>query len=156
MNFSREELLIKLEAFCAYQERCKMDVLAKLRSWKVSEDHDAFIISKLQDSGYLDESRFLESYVSGKFRIKKWGKAKIRQGLYAKGFKHDAIEKALFEIDSDIYWNSLCQLAERKIAEIRTKGNLEFKEKIKILRYLSQKGYEYDLVTDAVEQFLKE
>jgi regulatory protein len=156
MSLSREELLMKLEAFCAYQERCNSEVIAKLRSWKVPGKDDDFLISSLKEKGFLDDFRYLESYVSGKFRIKKWGRSKIRQGLYAKGFGRDAVEKALAAIDSNEYWNALHQLAERKVAEIRTKGNLDFKEKMKVLRYLAQKGYEYDLVSDVVEQLLKE
>jgi regulatory protein len=154
MNLSQEELLVKLESFCAYQERCEMDVIAKLRLWNISEEGYEVIISKLRLSGFLNVQRFAESYVSGKFRIKKWGKLKIRQGLYSKGISRDVIEKAIAEMDLEQYRETLFKLAERKIFEVRSKQKLDFKEKMKVMRYLTQRGFEYDLITDVMDELV--
>ena len=63
----------KLEYYCAYQERCHKEVIAKLRTLGMIPSVIDKIISELIKANYLNETRFTQSFVRGKFRIKKWG-----------------------------------------------------------------------------------
>jgi regulatory protein len=54
------------------------------------------------------------------------------------------------EIDPDEYWNNLIHLTERKFFELR-KINDKWEKKLKITRFLQSKGYESDLIQDAIE-----
>ena len=109
----------------------------------------------LQEAGFLDETRFSESYVSGKFRIKKWGKRKIYAGLRAKGVSSELIVGVLKEIDQDLYTETLVSLASKKLEELSLKKDSPWERKIKLTRFLLQRGYENDLVADAVDQLFK-
>lgn len=109
----------------------------------------------LQEAGFLDETRFSESYVSGKFRIKKWGKRKIYAGLRAKGVSSELIVGVLKEIDQDLYTETLVSLASKKLEELSLKKDSPWESKIKLTRFLLQRGYENDLVADAVDQVFK-
>ena len=60
--------------YCAYQERCHQEVLIKLQGMKVYGNQADTVISYLIEQNYLNETRFAEYFVRGKFRIKKWGK----------------------------------------------------------------------------------
>ena len=71
----------KLEYYCAYQERCHKEVIAKLRTLGMIPSVIDKIISELIKANYLNETRFTQSFVRGKFRIKKWGKNRILQEL---------------------------------------------------------------------------
>lgn len=155
MELSREEILLKLETFCAYQERSVSEVRTKCVQLKVSPEWHEKLIQDLQEAGFLDEGRYAESYVSGKFRIKKWGRRKIYAGLRAKGISSELINVAMKEIDPDIYWNTLLVLAEKKHGELSVKKDQIWENKIKLTRFLLQRGFENDLVSDAVEQVFK-
>lgn len=80
-TFSRSQAKLKAEAFCAYQERAQQELRDKLYEWGLHADEVEEIISELIVDNFLNEERFAIAYVSGKFRMKGWGKIKIKQGL---------------------------------------------------------------------------
>lgn len=145
---------MKMEAFCVYQDRCKKEVLDKLNSFQLSDKQKSKIIDHLIFYSFLNEQRFAESYVSGKFRIKKWGRIKIRQGLISKGVSKEMIKNAIDEIDPDAYYKILKNIAERKWNDL---DNQEpFQRKIKTLRFLTSRGYEQDLCFDVINILINE
>ena len=155
MDFSLEEVRLKLEAFCAYQERSISEVRLRCVQLKVSSESQDNLIQHLQETGFLDERRFAESYVSGKFRIKKWGRRKIYAGLRSKGIDSVLILEAMKAIEPEAYWETLLSLAEKKHFELSGKKNQEWEGKIKLMRFLLQRGFENDLVSEALDQVFK-
>lgn len=149
-TYSFLEAKQKIEAFCAYQERCDFEVRQKLFSWNLNlEDADA-LISDLITHNFLNEERFAEAYVSGKFRIKKWGRVKIRQQLKLKKISTYSINKGMSVIDDDEYLKTAKELIESKSRLIKAKNHWDKINKLK--RYLSSKGYETELVHELVNE----
>jgi regulatory protein len=74
---TNKEALLKLEHFCAYQERCHSEVVSKLYSLKMTADEIDTIVVQLIESNFLNESRFACSFARGKHRIKHWGRIRI-------------------------------------------------------------------------------
>lgn len=144
------EAKIKLESFCAYQERCEFDVRKKLRTWDVYSEHCEILISDLISNNFLNEERYADAYVSGKVRIKKWGRKKIVQNLKFKGISDYSTKKALKAIDLDDYWNNLMHLARKKWEHLK-EPNI-YKKRAKLLTFLYSKGYEMDLMKDALKE----
>ncbi len=143
-TYSFLEAKQKIEAYCAYQERCDFEVRQKLFSWNLNlEDVDA-LISDLITHNFLNEERFAEAYVSGKFRIKRWGRVKIRQQLKLKKISAYSINKGMSVIDDDEYVKTAKELIESKSHLIKSKNQRDKMNKLK--RYLSSKGYETELV----------
>lgn len=138
-----------MEAWCAYQERCQFEVEQKLIGWKFSEEQRSQLIADLISNRFIDEERFACAYVSGKFRIKHWGRNKIRQHLKQKRISDYSVKKGMQEIDPDAYWETLKKLAERKMSEKRSSES-EWQAKARVQRYLSAKGYEFDLIADVI------
>ena len=139
----------KIESYCAYQERCDQEVRNKLKSWNLySEDVD-ILISDLITNNFLNEERFAEAYVSGKFRIKKWGRIKIKQHLKQKNISAYSIKKAIATIDEDDYLKTVNDLLEAKSRLIKSKDKWDRLNKLK--RYLASKGYETELVHEVVQ-----
>src|SRR5690606_6548026 len=96
--YSFQEAKLKIEAFCAYQERCDQEIRKKLHSWNLySEDVD-ILISHLIQTNFLNEERFAAAFVSRKFRIKRWGRIKIKQHLKQKNISDYSINKGFKEI----------------------------------------------------------
>ena len=146
VKLSREQALTKAEQFCAYQERSQQEIRDKLYEYGLHSAEVETIISQLIETNFLNEERFATSYSLGKFRIKKWGKIKIKQGLRLKRVPEKLICKALSRIDPDEYWATLSSLYEKKAALIVEKDL--FKRKYKLTQYLAGKGYEKDLIND--------
>ena len=148
------EAKTKMEAWCAYQERCQYEVDQKLFTWKFNETERSQIIADLISNRFIDEERFARAFVSGKFRIKHWGRNKIKQHLKQKRISDYSIKKGLQEIDPDEYWNTLKRLAERKMKEKKAKEE-NWQIQTRTQRYLASKGYEFDLILDAMKEIEK-
>src|SRR5262245_50507296 len=102
-KYSPALALVKSRKFCAYHERSQQEVRDKLYSWGLHRKDVEEIIALLIGDGFLKEERFAIAYATGKFRIKKWGVVKIRQGLIEKKVSEPLIRLALDQIDPGEY-----------------------------------------------------
>lgn len=153
-KYSFLEAKAKLEALCAYQERCHYELQQKLYSWGFDREDSDRLISDLIQNNFLNEERFAKAFVSGKFRIKKWGRIKIKAELKQRQVSAYSIQKGLIEIIPEEYWNTLLHLTEKKLKDL-TKSKDSWEKKVKLNRFLQSKGYESDLISDAIEEVLK-
>ena len=150
-KYSLLEAKSKLEALCAYQERCSFDLQKKMNSWGLDRDTQDRLLADLITNNFLNEQRFAEAFVSGKVRIKRWGRIKIRIELKKKMISDYSIKKGLEQIDGDEYWKNLTHLADRKWEDLKKEKD-QFKRKGKLFRFLASKGYESDLIQMAIEE----
>ncbi|MBL0131406.1 MAG: RecX family transcriptional regulator [Chitinophagaceae bacterium] len=147
---SKEQALQKLKHYCAYQERCHSEVKEKLYNlgvWK--KEHDE-IISTLIEENYLNEERFAIAFAGGKFRVKQWGRVKIKYELKQKGVSEYCIKKALKQIGEEDYLKLLKELTEKKQASL--KGEQYLIRKKKTMDYLMGRGFEAELVRSVMEK----
>jgi len=150
-KFSLLEAKQKLEAYCAYQERCDQEIRKKLNSWHISGDDVDILISDLIQHNFLNEERFACAFVRGKFRIKKWGRIKIQQHLKQKNISTYSINKGMEEIDETEYLATLTELARAKNRLIKAKDKWDHLAKLQ--RYLNAKGYESYLIQETLSNF---
>ena len=135
------EILKRLEYFCAYQERCEFDVLEKIKKLGLQNpEKTEMLIKRLQKDGFLDQKRFVNSYITGKVSIKKWGVNKIRAGLIQKRIEPVIIAQGIMEIDAGLYQENLQALFEKKILALKD-YKTDYQQKSKVIRFLSGKGY---------------
>lgn len=135
------EILKRLEYFCAYQERCEFDVLEKIKKLGLQNpEKTEMLIKRLQKDGFLDQKRFVNSYITGKVSIKKWGVNKIRAGLVQKRIDPVIIARGIMEIDAGLYQENLQALFEKKILALKD-YKTDYQQKSKVIRFLSGKGY---------------
>lgn len=143
-SFTPLEAKSKAESYCAYQERAQQEVRNKLYTWGLRSEQVENIIAQLIEDNFLNEERFAKAYVLGKFRMKGWGRIKIKQNLKAKQVSDPLIRLALQEINSDEYDQKLEETIHKKIN--MPVQNLSFTEKSKLAVYLQSKGFENDLI----------
>jgi regulatory protein len=124
-------------------------VFDKCRSYGLSESDSNEILVELIQSNFLNEERFVEAYVKGKFKIKSWGKQKISQGLKLAGINQKLISSSIQEIKVEDYIKTIQRLAEKKMKTL--KEGTDFEKKIKVQRYLLSKGYKYDEISEALK-----
>jgi len=147
---TKEQALQKLKHYCAYQERCHLEVKEKLYALgQYKQDVEALIAELIQE-GYLNEERFAIQFAGGKFRMKQWGRKKIEQALKEKQVSPYCIRKALLQLDDDAYMQALEKQAVKKWQTLKSEKNI-FIKKRKLQDYLLQKGFEYDLIRDQMK-----
>lgn len=145
-----QEALAKARRYCALQERCHQEVRDKLYAWELHQEQVEQFIGQLIADGYLNEQRFAEHYSVSKFRQKGWGRVKIREALKFKKVSAPCITKALATIDDDEYIAYLKVAVEKQLA--KAKGRNEWEREQRVKRYLLTRGFEGDLIGDALKQ----
>lgn len=140
----------KIQHYCAVMDRCQFQVMAKLRSYGLSQPLSEEILIDLIQNKFVDEERFSRAFCSGKFKIKKWGKRKIAFELAKLKVPKSCISIGMKEIDESDYLDTIAQLADKKYALL--KDNNIFVRKKKVVDYLIRKGFESEVVWECVHK----
>ncbi len=152
-TYTVDEAKKKLEYYCAYQERCHKEVIQKLKSMHMIPQAIDVIVVHLLKHNFLNEERFAKTFVSGKLKIKKWGKRRLTLELKKKDITKININQALTEIDNEEYIEIFNDLAEKYHKTL--KENHKLKKKKKLADYLLYRGWESHLVYDKVNELIK-
>jgi len=140
----------RITRYCAYQERCAWDAEKKLAEWKVPRGRISILMKSLKDEGFIDDERFAQTFVRGKFRINKWGRVKISYELKGRKIPEIIIRSAMREISQEDYRKTVRELVLKKKSEIKPGKNLNIREKI--ITFVIGKGFEFDLVADILKE----
>ncbi|MDO6433364.1 regulatory protein RecX [Flavitalea sp. BT771] len=149
-QLSPDQALQKARHYCSYQERCHSEVKEKLYSFGLRKNDVETALSQLIEDNYLNEERFAVQFAGGRFRLKHWGKVKIRYELRQKQVGDYCIKKALAAISEDDYARALAKLAEAEWESL--KNEEPFLRRQKVQAYLVRKGYETDRIQAALAQ----
>lgn len=139
----------KIKDYCAYSERCHSDVKGKLFSHGLNGREVDEILAMLIEENYINEERYAEQFSGGHFRIKQWGRVKIKYAMRAKGISDYCIKKGLAQIDEDDYEAVLLKLATQKWQS--TRGQLRTSRWAKTRQFLLQRGFESGLVVGVLK-----
>ena len=144
-------ILQKAASYCAYQERTQDEVRKRLQKWDVWGDEADELIAELISMNYLSEERFAKTYAGGKFRMKNWGKMKIKQELHRRGLSEYSIKEGMKEIPDESYSSGLKELLAKKKEILGRTETDKFKLRQKLARFALGKGYESELVWKTIE-----
>jgi regulatory protein len=153
LKLTPKQALPKIKQFCAYQERCHKEVKEKLYSYGLKSIEVKEIIVVLIEENFLNETRFATQFTLGKYRLKRWGRNKIKYELKLKNISQYNVNKAFKEIDPDEYYSILTKEATKHFNQ-QTKGLITWRIQ-KTTQFLIQKGFEIDLVKDVMLQLSK-
>ena len=143
----------KAQLSCAYQERCQQEMRDKLYEWGLYSNDVENIIANLISDNFLNEERFAKAFAGGKFRIKKWGRVKIKVELKRRKISDYCIKKAMQEIDDADYIKTLKGILVKKLKE-NPKGKQQVRN-YKAAQYAMSRGFEGDLVWDEIKKLEK-
>lgn len=147
---SLQQALQKARHYCGYQERCHREVQEKLYSFGLRKKDVGQALATLIEENYLNEERFAIQYTGGHFRLKSWGRVRIRYELRQKQVSEYCIKKALATIDEEEYDRTLAKLAEQRAETLKEEPNA-FVRRQKLQEYLMRKGYEPDRIAAVVK-----
>lgn len=151
-SYTVNEALLKMQNFCAYQERCHQEVFQKLQTMNMIPLAIDTIITQLITDNYLNETRFACLFARSKFNQKNWGKNRITLELKRRDISIFNVKKALEEIDEEKYLQKLDAIATQKNSSITEKNS--FKKKKKLADYLLYRGWESHLVYEKVNSLI--
>jgi regulatory protein len=150
-NIGTDRALQKIRQYCVYQERSHKEVKEKLYTFGLYKQEVELLLSELIETDYLNEERFAIAFAGGKFRMKQWGKIKIKYELKQKQVSEYCIKKALASIDNNAYGKTLSKLCAEKLKLLKGEKNL-FSRKSKLQNYLLQKGFERELIMGVMNE----
>jgi regulatory protein len=134
--------------YCSRRESCISDVNAKLESWGVSSKNKEKVINVLINEKFIDEQRYATAFVKDKFNFNKWGKLKISAHLKSKNIPGEIIKSALYNIDNELYFQTLKELLSGHKRFIKAKN--EYDLKARLLRFGLSRGFESSLIYEVL------
>lgn len=145
-----DQALQKARHYCGYQERCHQEVKEKLYSFGLNRQEMDQALSTLIEEDYLNEERFAIQFAGGKFRMKAWGRTRIKNELKQRQVSEYCIKKAMKEIPDDAYFATLEKLAVSRWESLREEATLIRLRKTQ--DHLLYKGYEWDLIKATISR----
>lgn len=152
-SYTVNEALLRMMKYCAYQERCQLEVDQKLNEMRMIPAAKEKIILQLMQDNFLNEERYAKTLVRGKFLIKKWGRKKIEQQLQQKQISPFLKKLALKEIDPELYDQHLLYWAKKKAGQL---GSLTYANQQKLYTFLYSKGYEPELISEVFQKLTQD
>ena len=151
-NLNYRQALTKAMAMCSQSERCRFDVVTKLRLWELSEVEVSKAIDYLIKERFLNEERYVDFYINDKLRFNKWGKIKLTYMLRQKQIPEELIRLALNRIDDDYYAKILLDLLKTKIKSIKATSVYERSSKLAV--FAQGHGFETELAFHVARQII--
>lgn len=107
------------------------------------------LLKQLKEEELIDDQRFANAFVRGKFRVNRWGRNRITYELRARQLSEPVISIALREIDEEQYLDTIRTLIIKKNQEINPGKTVNKREKI--INFVVGKGFESDLVLRMIQ-----
>lgn len=117
---------------------------------KFDEDMARTTVKKLVDSKIIDDQGFADSIVTNLMEQGSKSKCQIKLYLFTKKFSADVIESSLEKIEEDYDIASASKSAQRKYHQLKDE-DWQIKRK-KIYAYLSQRGFNYDVIKQVTDK----
>ena len=118
----------------------------------IPEAIDVIVVHLIQHN-FLNEERFAKTFVSGKFRIKAWGRRRLTFELKQKDISKVNINQALASISDEEYNDFFNDLAEKRANLL--KGTDKFKKRKTFIDYFLYRGWESHLVYEKANELIK-
>lgn len=149
-KFTFQEIIEKAERYCSAQEHCSADVIKKLYDWQADKTDFQTVIDHLKKGGFIDEERYAMAFVRAKFNVKGKGRNRVVMELRQKKIDEILIQKALEQIEGDDYEETLMKWLRLKWKQ--WEKEMPQQRKIKTIKSVMQKGYEYDAIQKAFQR----
>ncbi len=151
-TISLNDALARARKYCALNERTREMVSRKLQEYGVLEGDIQTLLEKLTAEGFLNERRFAKAFAGGKFRMKKWGRNRIKTEMMKKGLPKELVSLGLAELNEQDYTKTLDTLLAKKKEALKRKGLGKMQMLASLLRYALQKGFEQNVAMDRIRK----
>ena len=129
-----------------------LEIRQKLQKKKYLPDDIENGISKLQNLGYLNNTRFADGRVHYRATCSGWGKKRIYLELKEKGVSSRDIDNAMRNLKNEnwSWYNSAKKNIENRFKSILNQDTMSEKENTKVINFLLRRGFSYDESVQAI------
>ena len=127
-----------------------MEVYNKLKTFSSSSSDINEVIGKLISDDYLNETRFSESFVRGKFKNKNWGRIRLSLELKKRSISKKNIEIAMRQIGEDDYQNKFKERFYFLVKKFKNEKKIMMKKKI--FDYFNYRGWENAIIYNEINK----
>ncbi len=139
----------KVLKYVLYKMRSRYEIEEYMTKQDISIEDQNKILEKLEKNNLLNDSLFIKSFISDKVHLSNDGPNKIKNELLKYKMEESEIEEILQEYDDKIFEEKLEKLIQKKMACNKTKSIFAMKQKL--LNYLINLGYDYDLIIQKLD-----
>ena len=136
-------------AYLAARPCTVREVDARLAQAGYHEEARERVVARLVGEGYLDDAGFADRWAATR-SSRALGTRRIAQELQKKGVDSDVIASALSQVDEEEQLRAATAHAEKLLA--RACGNDERDARRKVQAALARRGYDWDIIRDAMAQ----
>jgi len=115
------------------------------------------ILHELTERDYLNDEKFALEFMEERLAKKKSGIIKIKSELSARGVNKEFIDKAFRQLyNREQLYDTAFKLAEKKVEIIKRKEEDESKIKLKLMNFLQNRGFDFEIIRDVVRNIFGE
>ncbi len=154
LAFCADKLLCikKAEDYLSYGDLSERKLREKLKG-KFGENVVDAVISLLAGKGYINDGELAARFASELARTRLWGKKRIAQYLFTKGFRREDISGACGSLDGDMLADNLRELIEKTAP----KADLSTPKAVSAYgAKLYRLGWDWDEIKPALAEYSKE
>jgi regulatory protein len=154
LNRRTGNTLEKMRQWCAYQERSQYEARRKLQAAGIEPVEAEQMIANLVSENFINEQRFARAFAGGKFRLKQWGRNKIRLELKKHRISDPCIIEALGTLAIEDYEKAAGLVIAKKLKTVLSSDRR--KKYYSALNYAVSKGFEPEIVITRLNELLGE
>lgn len=109
------------------------------------------IVKELNQNNYLNDKIFSEAFITDEIRLKKTGPLLIKNKLLIKGVNTEIIDSKIIDLYDESNQIKNCKLLAVKKLSIINKKLSVAERKSRLINYLKQKGYHWEIVKLVIE-----
>ena len=138
---------------CSRREYSTSQIRDRLSTAGMDDRQTARIIQTLKEEHFLDDARYLRSFVQDKWRFGHWGRMKIFHALRMQGFAEEDVQTAWSEVDTGAYAAMVQSELEKKYRTLKRTPAFEARQKL--LRFGAGRGYDIALMSGLADKIVR-
>ena len=143
-------------SFLARRFHSERELLIKLKTKAYEERLIKIVLNDLREKSIIDDQVFANHFIEEKLKKKRWGKNKIRAGLFSKGVSSSIIDDVLQSFNSEEDQNEVAfSLAKKKFENLKLRETDSKKLKQNIISFLLSRGFDYEVSSGAVNKIIE-
>jgi regulatory protein len=135
----------------SYRLHSEAEIIKKLQKHDIANEHIENALERLKRSGLLDDAKFTEAWIANRNEMRPRGRRALAYELKQRGVNSETIEAALEDVNEE---EMAYQAALKRAPRLKDMDWGDFR--LKLTRFLAQRGFNYDVISTVVSRLWEE